>query len=99
VGLPIEWGQHGRAGARPPHSWGVRLQYLLPSARANLLLPSPPAASGMGSTVGFVLGFFRFGDLLACALSIWFGLHMTSLCHAECKILPERARRLVSTGR
>ena len=45
-------------------------QHLLPSARANLLLPSPLAASGMGSTVGFVTGFFRFGDLLACAPSI-----------------------------
>ena len=50
--------------------------HLLPSARANLLSPSPLTASGMGSTVGLVGGFFRFGDLFSCELSMQRGLHI-----------------------
>lgn len=63
-----------------------------------MLSPSPLAASGMGSTVGFVGGFFRFGDLLACALSMLPGLHMTSLCHETAEMLGSQppANTLVS---
>ena len=66
---------------------GFTWSHLLPSARANWLSPSPPAASGMRSTVGFVGGFFRLGDLLACVLSMLPGLHMIRLLQAQLKSL------------